>query len=72
VTGTITRMIREKYFGWIHSPATGRALFFHKDDVVGGAPSFEQLLEGASVTFTPRETPKGPRADQVRLLDTLL
>ncbi len=62
--GTIKRLT-DKGFGFIDTGG-GKDMFFHNSAVQG--TSFEQLREGQRVTFTEGEGPKGPRAENVRLV----
>ena len=62
--GTIKRLT-DKGFGFIDAGG-GKDMFFHNSAVQG--TSFEQLREGQQVTFTVGEGPKGPRAENVRLV----
>ena len=62
--GTIKR-ITDKGFGFI-AIASGKDMFFHRSALVGAV--FEELQEGQRVTFTESQGPKGPRADDVRLV----
>jgi CspA family cold shock protein len=54
-----------KGFGFIDT-GDGRDLFFHMSNVEG--TSFEQLQEGQRVSFHAGQGPKGPRAENVRLI----
>jgi len=62
--GTIKRLT-DKGFGFIN---TGKAkdLFFHSSKLEG--VRFEELREGQRVSFTEGQGPKGPQAENVRLL----
>lgn len=61
--GTIKKLTN-KGFGFI---ATGRnELFFHSTNVEG--TTFEDLREGQNVEFVEGRGPKGPRAEQVRVV----
>lgn len=62
--GTIKKLIRDKGFGFIGQD--GRDLFFHRSAVEGVA--FEELEEGQTVEFDEGEGPKGPRAENVRVV----
>lgn len=62
--GTIKRLT-DKGFGFIDT-GTGKDMFFHMSNLEG--TSFEQLREGQQVTFTEGEGPKGPRAENVRVV----
>ena len=62
--GTIKRLT-DKGFGFI-STGGGKDVFFHSSALEG--VTFEELREGQRVEFTEGEGPKGPRAENVRLL----
>lgn len=62
--GTIKRLT-DKGFGFIET-GSGKDMFFHNSNVEG--TSFDQLREGDRVSFTEGEGPKGPRAENVRVL----
>ncbi len=62
--GTIKRLT-DRGFGFI-DVGGGKDLFFHMSAVEG--VSFEQLSEGQRVSYTTGEGPKGPRAENVKLL----
>ena len=65
MTGTIKKILADKFFGFIGVEGREKDLFFHKENVTGG--SFEDLREGDSVTFEIDETgPKGPAAVNVQ------
>ena len=63
--GTIKKLIRDRGFGFIRA-ADGQEVFFHRS----GLPiddDFDRLIEGDSVEFDVEQSPKGPRAVNVRL-----
>lgn len=62
--GTIKKLTA-KGFGFIDT-GDDRDLFFHTSNLEGTA--YEQLQEGQRVSFHPGEGPKGPRAENVRLI----
>jgi CspA family cold shock protein len=62
--GTIKRLT-EKGFGFIDT-GTGDDIFFHMSNLED--VSFEELREGQKVSFTKGSGPKGPRAENVRVL----
>jgi CspA family cold shock protein len=62
--GTIKRLT-DKGFGFIDT-GTGKDMFFHMSALEGC--SFDELREGQRVTFTAGQGPKGPRAENVRLV----
>jgi CspA family cold shock protein len=61
-TGTIKRIARDKGFGFIRDSG-GQDWFFHRSAVQG---SFDSLSEGQKVNFDEEQSPKGPRANNVR------
>lgn len=66
-SGTIARLLIDKGFGFIRDE-TGVEHFFHRSAVRGAV--FELLREGQRVEFTAEDSGKGPRAGDVRLLDS--
>jgi CspA family cold shock protein len=62
--GTIKK-VTDKGFGFI-AMASGGDIFFHRSGLVGA--TFEELREGQRVTFTQGQGPKGPRAEDIRLI----
>lgn len=60
--GTIKRLT-DKGFGFIAN-GTGTDLFFHMSAVEG--VRFEELREGQKVSYNVGQSPKGPRAENVR------
>lgn len=62
--GTIKK-ITDKGFGFI-ATGTGPDMFFHMSNVEGCR--FEDLHEGQRVTYTAGQGPKGPRAENVRVV----
>jgi len=62
--GTIKRLT-DKGFGFI-ATQSGKDLFFHTSALEGVA--FHELQEGQSVSFEEGQGPKGPRAENVRLV----
>ena len=61
--GTVKRIMHDKGFGFILDER-GQEYFFHRSGVVGG--SFEDLDQGQQVSFELEDSPKGPRANNVR------
>ena len=55
----------DKGFGFISREGEEKDLFFHSTDLSG--VTFEELQEGAEVTFDVVEGEKGPRATKVKL-----
>ena len=62
--GTIKRLT-DKGFGFIDS-GTGQDMFFHHTSLDG--VGYEELREGQRVSFTEGEGPKGPRAENVKVI----
>ena len=62
--GTIKRLT-DKGFGFI-ATAGGPDMFFHMSAVEGAR--FEDLREGQAVSYNEGRGPKGPRAENVRVL----
>jgi cold shock protein len=66
-SGTIARLLIDKGFGFIRDES-GVEHFFHRSAVRSAV--FELLREGQRVEFSQEDSPKGPRAADVRLLDS--
>ncbi len=64
--GTIARLLIDKGFGFIRDES-GVEHFFHRSAIRGAV--FELLREGQQVEYIVEDSPKGPRAGEVRLLD---
>jgi CspA family cold shock protein len=62
--GTIKRVM-DKGFGFIET-GSGKDLFFHSSALAG--VSFEQLREGQRVSYDVGQGPKGPCAENVRVV----
>ncbi len=62
--GTI-KTLTQKGFGFIQM-ANGQEIFFHRSGLEGA--QYEDLHEGQKVSFVEGRGPKGPRAEQVKLL----
>ena len=60
-TGRVTKILREKGFGFLREDGTGGEYFFHRSS----ADSFDALREGQPVNFTATTGPKGLRAEDV-------
>jgi CspA family cold shock protein len=61
--GTIKKLT-QKGFGFIEGEKGD--MFFHSSSVEG--TTFEELSEGQQVEYTEGQGPKGPRAENVRLV----
>ncbi len=62
--GTIKKLVANKGFGFIQGERG--ELFFHHSAVQG--TTIEDLREGQSVEFDEGRGPKGPRAENVRVV----
>jgi CspA family cold shock protein len=62
--GTI-KTLTQKGFGFI-SMANGKEIFFHSSGLEG--VQYEDLRVGQRVSFVEGQSPKGPRAEQVKPL----
>lgn len=62
--GTIKRLTN-KGFGFIED-GTGTDMFFHSSAIEGA--TFDELREGQRVSFNVGQGPKGPRAENVRVV----
>lgn len=61
--GTVKRIISDRGFGFIKPEGGGPDLFFHRSAVANG---FEKLAEGDQIEFEYGNSPKGPRAEDIR------
>ena len=61
--GTVKR-VTDKGFGFIET-GSGKDLFFHMSACEG--VRFEDLQPGTKVSFVDGQSPKGPRAESVKL-----
>ncbi len=67
-TGNITRIVRDRGFGFIQTSDSNEEIFFHSSSV--DEPTFDELSEGQTVEFDVEPDPKQPqrsRAAHVRL-----
>ena len=62
--GTIKKLT-DKGYGFIEN-TSGKDMFFHMSNVEG--VQFDELQEGQRVEYTEGQGPKGPRAENVRLI----
>ena len=62
--GTIKRLT-DKGVGFIDT-GTSQDMFFHSSNLDG--VSYDELQEGQRVSYTEGQGPKGPRAENVRLI----
>jgi CspA family cold shock protein len=61
--GTVKKLVSDRGFGFI-AAEDGKEYFFHRD----GTESFDSLQGGEKVTFQIEPSPKGPRANQVKVV----
>lgn len=62
--GTIKRLT-DKGFGFIDD-GTGKDVFFHSSSL--SEARYDELAEGQKVSYNVGQGPKGPRAENVRVL----
>jgi CspA family cold shock protein len=68
-TGKITRIIRDRGFGFIQPEGATEEVFFHSSSVE--QPTFDELNEGQQVEFDSEPDPRQPnrsRAAHVKLV----
>ena len=63
-TGTIRKIVADRGFGFI-TGEDGKDYFFHRDGL-DSSIDFDRLIGGERVDFQIEQSPKGPRATQVR------
>lgn len=63
-TGKIKKLVRERGFGFI-SDTDGREVFFHQSSLIEA--KFDDLKEEQAVEFEIENSPKGPRAVNVKV-----
>jgi CspA family cold shock protein len=63
-TGTIKKVVSDRGFGFI-TAADERDYFFHRNSL-DSSMDFDRLVGGERVEFEIEQSPKGPRASQVR------
>jgi CspA family cold shock protein len=61
--GRIKKMVRDRGFGFIRGD-DGKEVFFHRSGL--GAADYDALSEGDYVEYQIQESPRGPRAENVR------
>lgn len=65
-TGKIKKLVRERGFGFIND-TDGREVFFHQSSIMDA--QFDTLKEDQAVEFEIENSPKGPRAINVKLVE---
>lgn len=63
-TGTVKKVIADRGFGFI-TAEDGKDYFFHRDGLQASL-DFDRLIGGERVEFDVQQSPKGPRAINVR------
>jgi CspA family cold shock protein len=66
-TGNVTRIVRDRGFGFIQMDGATEDVFFHATSVEN--PTFDELVEGQQVEFDTEPDPRQPqrsRATRVR------
>ncbi|GAC1655205.1 MAG: cold-shock protein [Candidatus Dormibacteraceae bacterium] len=61
--GTIKKLVSDRGFGFI-AAEDGKEYFFHRSGTEG---DFDAFAGGEQVSFEIESSPKGPRANRVRL-----
>lgn len=64
-SGTIKKVVSDRGFGFI-TAEDGQEYFFHRSGM-DASLGFDSLGGGERVTFDIEQSPKGPRANRVRL-----
>jgi len=62
--GQIKTVVIDRGYGFVHGE-DGADVFFHRSTLRSGV-EFESLREGQAVEFDVQESPKGPRAINLR------
>jgi CspA family cold shock protein len=65
-TGTVKWFSDEKGFGFITPDDQGKDLFVHHSAIISNG--FRSLAEGAKVSYTAEQGPKGPAAANVETI----
>ncbi len=67
-TGTVKWFSDEKGFGFVAPDEQGPDLFVHHSAIVSEG-GFRTLAEGAKISFDIAQGPKGPNAENVRVIN---
>lgn len=65
--GTVQRFMDEKGFGFIKPDGGGKDIFVHHTGIQGSG--FKSLRQGARVEYDRVEDAKGPRAENVAIVE---
>ena len=68
-TGTVKKVISDRGFGFI-SAEDGKEYFFHRNSLQASL-DFDRMSGGEKVTFDIEQSPKGPRANNVRAAEAV-
>lgn len=67
VTGTVSKKVSDKGYGFIYSPGVGDSIFFHASSMAEG--QFEAVEEGTELEFTLARSGKGIAAENIALIE---
>jgi CspA family cold shock protein len=65
INGTIKRLVSDKGFGFVMAD-DGTEYFFHQSALTNA--QFHELREGQALTFVKGQGPKGPRAENLKIV----
>jgi cold shock protein len=68
-TGTVKKVISDRGFGFITAD-DGKEYFFHRN-ALQASLDFDRMSGGEKVDFDIEQSPKGPRANNVRAAETV-
>lgn len=68
-TGVIVRVLADRHYGFLRPiyPHGAPEVFFHQSGFVDGSPRFDSELLNRQCTYDVEDSPKGPRATNIRL-----
>ena len=66
-TGTVKWFNESKGYGFITQDSGGPDIFAHFRSIVGSG--FKSLTEGQRVEFVVTQSPKGPQAEDIRVIN---
>jgi CspA family cold shock protein len=67
-TGVIANIKQDKGFAFIKPDDGSKDVFMHHSAIVEGEGNFDSLENGAQVSYEIVADPKGPRAENVRVI----
>ena len=68
--GTIKTMFSERGFAFVTHSGIGQDYFFHRTELQKANIDWDQLKVGWKVEFDPVDGPRGPRALDVRVIES--